>query len=249
MKRVAKIQSRNVVIYCISVLLILCSACENNPTEEYEPQLNVVSILNSMEQVQHVLVDRTYLLDEPSGLPIDDALVVLSGNGFIDTLVFNYANYRYWTSPFGIAPLDTYQLTVAKDGFDTVTAVTTVPGYFTILYPWYSDTITLQDTMVIGRSANAAVYSCFFVESISNLSFFFWHEFDPLDSLIQIPIGEYLDSPLTGRYAITVVAYDSNVYEYYFSEDDSVRQAGVTGGVGLFGSTWSAHSSAYLIVE
>jgi hypothetical protein len=191
-----------------------------------------------MEQVQHVLVDRTYRLEEQSGLPIDDALVVLSGNGFIDTLVFNYANYRYWTSPFGIAPLDTYQLMVAKDGFDTVTAVTTVPGYFTILYPWYSDTITLQDTMVIGRSANAAVYSCFF-----------WYEPAPLDSLIQIPIGEYLDSPPPGRYAITAVAYDSNVYEYYFTEDDSIRQAGITGGVGLFGSTWSAHSSAYLIVE
>ena len=249
MKKIAKIQSRRVATYCISVLVILCVACENNPTEEYEPQLNVVGILNSMEQVQHVLVDQTYPLDEQSGQLIDDALVVLSGNGFIDTLVFSYSNYRYWSRPFGIAPLDTYRLMVAKEGFDTITAMTTVPGYFTILYPWYSDTVTLQDTMVIGRSTNAAVYSCSFVEIISNLSFFFWYEPDPLDSLIRIPIGEYLGSALPGRYAITAVACDSNVYEYYFVEDDSIRQAGVTGGVGLFGSTWSAHSSMYLMVE
>ncbi|UCG91735.1 MAG: DUF4249 family protein [candidate division WOR-3 bacterium] len=240
---------RNIAIYCTVTLFLIFSACENNIVQEYESQLNVVAVLNSMNQVQHVLVERAYLVDEPSEPPIDDALVVLSGNGFIDTLIFTYESYRYWTEPFDLAPLATYELLVAREGFDTVTAVTTIPGYFVIQYPTYNTTITLQDTMVITRSADAALYGCLFLENVSNLSIFFWYEPNPLDSLIHIPIGEYLDSPPPGYYAITVVACDSNVYNYYFAADDSIRQCGVTGGVGLFGSTWAATSSAYLLVE
>lgn len=249
MKKNMLMQSKRIAIYCSVMLFLIYGACENDIVEEYEPQLNVVAVLNSREHVQHVLVERVYLVDEPSEPPIDDALVVLSGNGFIDTLEFTYTNYRYWSEPFYLAPLATYELLVAREGYDTVTAVTTVPGHFVIQYPNYNATISLQDTMVITRSADAALYCCHFFENVSNLSIFFWYEPDPFDSLIHIPIGEYLDSPPPGYYAITVVACDSNVYDYYFAADDSIRQCGVTGGVGVFGSTWAASTSAHLLVE
>jgi hypothetical protein len=215
--------------------------------EEFEPQLNIFGVLSNLYQRHEIIVDRTYAIDEPSGPVIDDALVILSEDTFTDTLEFSYSNERYFTEPIILDPLTTYDLIVGKEGFDTVYAATTIPGDFTIFFPLYTDTITLQDTILFEQSAGAALYSLTFIPYVGGFGPSFLYEPDPLDSLVQIPVGEYVDEHCVGRFQIYISAYDSNYYEYYFVEADSVAQAGVTGGVGLFGSTWSEATSAYVI--
>ena len=242
-------QSKFLIPARMVMLLLLCSACENDIVEEYDPQLNVFAVLNAFASEHQVVVDRTYTMDEPSGGPIEDALVVLSGHDWIDTLEFSYATGRYLSDPFFLTPLDTCELMVAKDGLDTLTGVAIIPGYFTIVSPAYYDTISLQDTIVITKSENVALYSCFFYEDLTGYSTFFWHEPDPYDSLVQIPIDEYLDFFPPEYFTLYVVAYDPNCFEYYFGSGDSIQQAGVTGGVGLFGSTCENATFAYMLSQ
>jgi hypothetical protein len=135
---------------------------------------------------------------------------------------------------------------VVKDGLDTLTGVTVVPDYFTIVSPVHYDTVTLQDTIVITKSENAALYSCFLHADLTGYGTFFWHQPDPFDSLIHIPMGEYLDFFPSGYFTLYVVAYDPNCYEYYFASGDTAQQAGVTGGIGLFGSTCGNGVFAYM---
>jgi hypothetical protein len=249
MKKKSRIRSICTTLFQLSILLLVCIACERNYEEEFEPQLNIFGVLTNILQTQEIIVDRTYPIDEPSGPVIDDALVVLSGNGFIDTLEFSYSSQKYLTEPLNVAPLTTYELIVEKDGFDTAHATTTVPGNFTIFFPLFNDTLTFQDTILFARSTAAALYSFVFVHYTGGFGPFFWYEPDPFDSLIQIPVGDYLDEPCTGLFTIYIVAYDSNFYEYYYPEDDSIAQAGVTGGVGLLGSTWTEATSVYVLFE
>jgi hypothetical protein len=133
MRRKVIVQSRFVALVLMAMLLLIYSACENDIVEEYDPELNVFAVLNAFASEHQVIVDRTYTMDEPSGGPIEDALVVLSGHDWIDTLEFSYASGRYLSDPFFLAPLDTCELMVAKDGLDTLTGVTIIPGYFTIV--------------------------------------------------------------------------------------------------------------------
>lgn len=233
----------------VAMLLLIHSACENDFVEEYEPELNVFSVLNAFETQHRVIVDRTYTMDEPSGGLIEDAFVVLSGHDWMDTLVFSYGTGNYHSDPFFIAPLDTCELMVAREGLDTLTGVTVIPGYFTIVSPAHYDTVTLQDTIVITKSEHAALYSCFLHEDVTGYGTFFWHEPDPFDSLIQIPMDQYLDFFPTGYFTLYVVAYDPSCYEYYFASGDTAQQAGVTGGVGLFGSTCGNGVFAYMTAQ
>jgi hypothetical protein len=66
---------------------------------------------------------------------------------------------------------------------------------------------------------------------------------------VQIPVADYWEEPLEGYYTIYIASYDSNFYEYYLVEGDSIKQAGVTGGVGLFGSTWIRTASTYVLFQ
>ncbi len=230
-------------------LLLLHNGCENDVDLQYEPQLNVFGVLSNLQQSQEIIVDRTYRIDEPAGPVIDDAFVVLSRNNFSDTLEFSYANERYISGPFTLLPEVTHELLVVKEGFDTLHAATTMPGNFTIFFPVYGDTLTLQDTIRLTQSIGAALYSIAFTQNTGGYGPFAWHEPDPSDTLIQIPVGEYWDEPVEGYFTIYIAAYDSNFYDYYFAEDDSIIQAGVTGGVGLFGSTWTRVTSSYVLFQ
>jgi len=249
MKERSPTQSKYAILVQVSLLLLICSACDNNVVGEYEPQLNVFTVFSNEQYVQEIIVDRTYHIDEPSGPVIDDAFVVLSVNGLVDTLEFSYSHECYLTAPLNLTPQATYELMVAKDGFDTLNAATTVPGDFTIFFPTYGDTLTLQDTILFAQSAGAALYSLSFIHITGGFGPFFWYEPDPLDTLVQIPVGEYFDEPCEGYFTIFIAAYDSNFYEYYQSEGDSIIQAGVTGGVGLFGSAWTRATYTYVLFQ
>ena len=239
----------HVGLLLFALLLSVFIACENTPETEFEPQLNIVAVLTNIFQIQEIIVDRTYSLDEPSGPVIDDALVILTGNGYIDTLEFSYTSQRYLSTPLNVVPQTTYELVVEKEGFDTLTAVTTVPGDFTVFQPVGDDTFTLQDTIVFTQSEGAALYSLIFVHYTGGFGPSFLYEPDPLDTLVRIPVGDYVDGQCIGLFTLYILACDSNYYEYHHVFDDSVKQAGVTGGVGLFGSTWAEATGAYVLFE
>jgi len=238
-----------VTVLQLVTLLLVCIACDYMNDEEFEPQLNIFGVLSNLYQRHEIIVDRTYAIDEPYGPVVDDAIVILLRDTLIDTLEFLYSSERYYTEPIMLDPLTTYDLTVEKEGFDTVYAATTIPGDFAIFFPLYNDTLTLRDTILFEQSVGAALYGLTFIRYGGGWGPSFLYEPDPLDSLVQIPVGEYVHEYCTGQFMIYIQAYDSNYYEYYFVGPDSVAQAGIAGGVGLFGSTWSEATSAYVIFE
>ncbi len=243
-------QSKSFILMLLSAVILISIHCETYVDPDYEPQLNVFCVLSNTQQMQEVIVDRTYQIDEPAGGPvIDDALVIISRDDLVDTLEYSIINELYISDPFTLVPGGTCELSVAGEGFDTLSAATTIPTNFTILFPVYGDTLTLQDTIVMTRSEGALLYSVAFSPHIGDYGPFTWHEPDPSDTLVQIPVGEYWDEPIEGWFTIYISAYDSNFYEYYFAEGDSIIQAGVTGGVGLFGSTWTRATSTYVLFE
>ena len=245
----AMIRSPRSSLMLFAILIFCFVACENIPETEFEPQLNIVAVLTNIFQIQEIIVDRTYSIDEPSGPVIDDALVILTGNGYIDTLEFSYSSQRYVSAPLNLVPQNTYEIVVEKDGLDTLTGATTVPGDFTVLYPVGYDTLTLQDTIVLTQSVGAALYSFVFIPYAGGFGPSFHYEPNPVDTLVRIPVGEYLDEQVQGLFIIYILACDRNFYDYQYVLDDSVKQAGVVDGVGLFGSTWTEATGAYVIFE
>lgn len=247
MKRIVRQRSKSLVAWLLPAVLLISSKCETYPDIDYDPQFNVFGILSNAQQRQEILVDRTYQVDEPSGPVIDDALVILSKDDLIDTLEFLITSDRYVSDPFTLQPESTYYLLVAREDFDTLCAATTIPGNFTISFPVYGDTLTLQDTITLTRSEGAAIYSIAFSQGTGGFGPFAWYEPVPSETLVQIPVADYWEEALEGYYTIYVTACDSNFYEYYLAEGDSIIQAGVTGGVGLFGSAWTRATSTYVL--
>ena len=237
------------IAWLLPIVLLVCNQCETYVDIDYEPQLNVFGILSNGQQRQEILVDRTYQIEEPTGPVIDDALVILSRDEFFDTLEFSIPDVRYISSPFTLAPEGTYDIMVTRDGFDTLRGATTIPGNFTIFFPGYGDTLTFQDTITLSRSEGALLYSVAFSQSTGGFGPFTWHESNPSDTLVQIPVADYWEEPLEGYYTIYIASYDNNFYEYYLVEGDSIKQAGVTGGVGLYGSTWIRTTSTYVLFQ
>ncbi len=241
---------RNAII--IVVLFIILISCEKSLFEEYEPQLNIFCLLNCYP-FRHatVIVDQTYRMDEPSGEYIDDALVILSGPNSVDTLQFSpergtYRSvYELWIEPEKI-----YQLTVIKQGFDTVIAQTKTPGNFNIVYPQYHDTLTISDSIILTKSSGAPYYHGYFTNE-NDYKIPFWYVPDTLDSLVRIPIPFYLTFAQSGYYTIEILACDENYYQYsqFNPDQDSVLQAGITGGVGVFASYQYRNVNVYFVLE
>lgn len=241
---------RNAVI--IIVLFIILISCEKSLYEEYEPELNIFCLLECPSLgYTTVIVDRTYRMDEPSDGYIDDALVILSGPNSVDTLQFIPEDSTYHhVHPFWIRPEKTYQLTVIKQGFDTVIAQTKTPGNFNIVYPQSLDTLTLSDTIILTKSSGAPYYCGNFTDE-NAYKIPFWYVPDTLDTLVRIPIPFYLTFAQSGYYRIEILACDENYYQYsqFKPEQDSVLQAGVTGGVGVFASYQTRYVHVYLVLE
>ncbi|MCK4755402.1 DUF4249 family protein [candidate division WOR-3 bacterium] len=241
---------RNSVI--LAVLFIILISCEKSLFEEYEPELNIFCLLEChLVSYITVTVDRTYRMDEPSDEYIDDALVILSGPNSVDTLQFIPEDSVYHSPyPLLIQPEKTYQLTVVKEGFDTLIAQTKTPGNFSIVYPQSHDTLTISDTIILTKSSGAPYYYGYFTDE-NDYKIPFWYVPDTLDSLVRIPIPFYLTFAQSGYYRIEILACDENYYQYsqFKPEQDSVLQAGVTGGVGVFASYRTRYVYVYFVLE
>lgn len=242
---------RNAII--IVVLFIILISCEKSLFEEYEPELNIFCILKchpSSYSYTTVTVDRTYRMDEPSDEYIDDALVIFSGSNSVDTLQFlpEWDAYRS-VYPLWLEPEIRYQLTVIKEGIDTLIAQTKTPGNFNIVYPQSLDTLTISDTIILTKSSGAPYYYGNFIDENNKIPF--WYVPDTLDSLVYIPIPFYLTFAQSGYYTIEIMACDENYYQYsqFKPEQDSVLQAGVTGGVGVFASYQIRYVNVYFLLE
>lgn len=224
----------------IIILTAIFIACDVASVNEIDTQFNVYTVLSNRESYNGVIVDRTYGIDEMSELSVDDAFVKLTVDSIMDTLFF-YEDWYY--TYMTLLPSKTYRLEVSKEDFDTLFGVTTVPGEFEFLNQPY-DTITLEDTIIFSRSDGAVVYYCLFKRFGRRDAL--WLKPDTLDSLVKFRVGDHIGNLPAGRCEIKVTAFDHNYYKYTFEPDDSLRQAGVTGGLGLCGSAWQEGIILYL---
>ncbi len=236
----------------IAVLLTLIVACDEGPHVMYETQFNVFAVIRNDKIKQEVFVDRTYQMDEPAEDYVNDALVILSGPGCTDTLEFSDSLLRYITTDtFTLQPLNVYRLSVIKTGFDTLFAETKIPGDYEFIFPSEGDTMTLEDTIIFIRNIGVSVYFCHFSTVISDKAWVIYFYYEPVetDSLTKIPLHDYLLGYPSGVYNMKFAALDSNFYKYYDGFEDSLIQAGVENGVGLFGSAWVGSIINYVITE
>lgn len=232
-------------MFSFIALVLAYLACDVASIDEHSTQFNIYTVLIN-RYYNEVFVDRTYDIEEPSEPYVDDALVTLSTSSTFDTLPFDTTYGRYIEWYVEIQPGTTYHLEVSKQGFDTLFGETTVPGNFEFFNQPY-DTITLEDTIIFMRSNGAIVYYCLFMRFGRRDAF--WLKPDTLDSLVKIRVGDHIGRPPEGLCEITVTAFDHNYYRYTFEPDDSLRQAGVTGGLGLCGSAWRESITLYLILS
>jgi len=241
-----------IIIFFILIFQITFISCGYDEEELYEPQLNVCCFLQGYQRPRCVIVDRSYSMDEPSEGFIPDAQVIMRGKWFVDTFAFSDFDGAYHsTNPFSnIYPESTYSLTVFRQDFDTVFAQTCVPGDFTIRFPQPGDTVTRTDTLVWTKSTGARYYYGYFVDW-HQTGYHFWHIPDTTDTLVRMPIPYYLYDLLSGHYTIQIQAADVNYLNYsQFDENtDSLLQAGVEGGIGVFGSFVSHDVPAYFLTE
>ncbi len=259
MKREIRVKSllrktfRGNLVSKIILSVVFVIACEDIPVEIYESQLSVYSVITNDQAKQEVIVDRTYLMEEPSEPYVDDALVILSGLANTDTLEFSDSLLRYITSDtFTLIPLEVYRLCVVKEGFDTLFAETRIPGEFDFIWPSQGDTLTLMDSIIFRKNVGVSIYLCYFEGLIANswkTSGSFVYEPVASETLVKIPLYDYFHDYPSGMYAIKFYALDSNFHEYYSALEDSLIQAGVENGVGLFGSAWADSIVNYVIIE
>jgi hypothetical protein len=234
------------ILLCLIVMTITCGGLDESI---YDPEFNVYGILYNGYSFQQIIVERTYRLDEPSEPSLDDALVILSADEMSDTFAFlagNPSTYIAWD--LSIQPATTYELMVIKEGLDTLYGITTVPSDFIIQNPEY-DTLTLSDTVVFTRSHGAAVYMCTCGYDYTGYRVRFLYYPDPVDTIETLVLGNYFYDIPSGFYPFTIDACDSNYFKYTWERTDSVYAAGVTGGLGLFGSSWTVSKQFYIIAE
>lgn len=245
MKTKIKIHEYLVLFIALVMVYIACDVASIN---EHEPQFNVYTVLINQSPYTEVFVDRTYDIDELSEPYVDDAFVTLSTNTTVDTMLldtlFGSGKYTKWNMT--IQPGTTYYLEVSKQGFDTLFGMTTVPEEFQFIN-MPGDTITLEDTVIFSRSDGAIVYYILFDRFGRRDAL--WLKPDTLDSLIKIRVGDHIGDLPEGLCDITITAFNPNYYKYHFEPDDSLMQAGVTGGLGLCGSAWYETILVYLDTE
>jgi len=242
-KRSRKINKSKYLI-CPIILILLFIDCDAVTVNEYETQFNVYLVMYNYLSYTQVFVDRAYAIDEPSEPYVDSAFVTISFGNNIDTL--SEIGEYYVSYDIQLQAGEIYYLEASKQGLDTLFGETTVPGEFEFLNQPY-DTITLEDTIIFSRSDGAIVYYCLF-ERFGRRDAL-WLKPDTLDSLVKIRVGDHIGRPPEGLCTITITAFDRNYYNYIFEPNDSLMQAGVTGGLGLCGSAWREMILVYLDIE
>ncbi len=225
------------------ILFFYVFNCNTITDTDYDNQLNICGVLRSDLKhnaiYQEVNIDQTFKMSEKTTYIIDDAMVTLfNQNDQHEYILFYDMNRDCYNTQCLFNPEDTVSITVAKQGLDTLCGLTIIPGPISVMHPSDNDTITFDDSLVLKICDNGAMYYGYG----ENISFFTdrieaYYLPEENDSTIVVPLRGFGDYLGAGYYHFLFVVFDSNYYNY-FIDNDSIVSAGVTGGIGLFGSSY-----------
>lgn len=253
---------------CIIFLILFASiGCE--PTKpKYEPEPNVVAVLNTSLERQKVFVGKSYKISEvpdtSDWVGISNALVKISCDT-VAVIFYELADTPgvYVSESLQVEPIKTYALEVTYPDDKKVTGKTTVPGAFRILTPTDGDTIELEQELRWEESEGAACY----LIRLKELEYYVVGSTiyeNVLERLYRLDLATSISfSSLRGRYHISeayysqtstsynpntiytiqVMASDSNYYDY------SMYRMHLTGGLGVFGSFVVSDSITVILPE
>jgi hypothetical protein len=216
------------------------------------------------QTIDSITVQRTARIDEfytPEAVAISNALVVVSGNGIVDTLRYDPAKPgRYYSvnTHNRVEPAKTYTLTVIAPGYPTITGSTTVPDFIQITN---RADIPRQLTYLDGSLRlewNANDHYADFLYTVTSLDSpaekidRFNPDADttkpPEKTTFQFGLYGMYNTVLPwfafnyyGRNSIAISAIDSNYYDYIrqvvFEGTDILDiRFNLQGGIGVFGS-------------
>ncbi|MDD5530348.1 MAG: hypothetical protein PHX21_10020 [bacterium] len=226
------------------VFALFTAGCEHSTVENYTNILNVFSVLKQGKSITSVRVDRTYKLNEQSKICIEDAIVILSGKNFIDTLSLSDSLYVSADSII-LNPMDTINICVKASGFDSVYGTTVIPDSFIILHPTNNDTVTRGDSVVVKTNLNDFYFFTVYKE---DTIFIPQIPVSPgPDSLIKLRFA-MVDTLKSGNYRIKIKAYDENYFKYLppGMSSSGNNPSGLNGGFGVFGSVAAKEIHLYL---
>jgi hypothetical protein len=236
-------------ISVVVLIVIFNFACEHEENT-FQPMLNIHGVLRSDCGGQRVLLNRTYSMDEPEQFDLGNALIVLTGGGLSDTMLYFSEDY-FDGYPYLLAPRTTYQIMAYAEGYDTLYGQTTMPGDFEIIWPVPGSTVGFDDTLVFTASEGAREYQIACIDAYNATDYFWWVIWPSAEpeSLFKFPLSIFSIQFGMGYYKLMVLACDSNFFDYEYYYKDDPPQCGVKGGIGLFGSMWVKKVDVYLKVN
>lgn len=141
------------ILPILFVFSLIVSGCEESASSfSYEKRITVASLIESNRAIDTVKLIYTAEVDklyDPLNYAVTNALVRVIGVdvAFEDTLVYDVTNPgRYFSSKPAkiILPTKTYRLDVRTQDGKTVTAVTTVPDTFSLLFSTLKENSTIK---------------------------------------------------------------------------------------------------------
>jgi len=243
MKPLTKLNRLRLLSLIAMISAMLSTACPRDRKVDFEPELNVFCTVNpyGAKFWGHIIIDRTYAIDEEVVYDLEDALVVISDSVRSETLIYVYDNQFCLPQQITCGPTQTLWLMVAAEGLDTLWGETVVPSDFRVLSPAPGDTFGPEDTLVFTKSPGAEMYGICWDYTPGSTAFYF-PDYLP-DSVAEFPISWLISDdypPQEGYCHFEIAAYDSNYAEYKMHwETNTYPRYGVTGGLGVFGSAYT----------
>ncbi|MEO0073574.1 MAG: hypothetical protein ABIK43_02780 [candidate division WOR-3 bacterium] len=256
--------------FCSLALAITAASCDRTAPSEFRAELNVQVMLRQglHDRVEMpVFVNRTYSIFEEPQHSLAGAEVLIWSRQWPDTLRFAEQTISgttaYYCTTMAMIPVtggETCWLQVIHPDFDTVRARTIAPDTFRILYPATGDTVSDGDSLVFRRSRNAKGYLISYDYRLDGDTWRGWIAF-PNESIPGLPYDTavmrlpmvWLRTVEPGRpYQLVVAALDSNYFEWAGGRaqnprrDRQVLSAGISGGVGVFGSICEQACTVYV---
>jgi hypothetical protein len=186
-------------------------------------------------------------IEQPDiNIAVSGAIVRLSGDGrevILPEVMGQSGTYRA-TVPFRVQHSSTYTLDVRDQDGRTLTATTTVPGYFQMLYPGYGDSIELGSFLRLRWSHSEGAEEYYIHVTQSSSGTFQSYAFS--DTVYYIPAYS-LDGE--SQVWIDIFAVDTNYAGYTRSDPedpDSPDVNHIPGAKGVFGSAARTFGFFYL---
>jgi len=222
--------------YIIFLILLASIGCE--PTgPKYEPEPNVVAVLNASLERQKVFLGTSYKLSEipdtSDWCGVSNALVTIS----YDTIATTFYELVdtpgvYVSESLPVEPGRTYYLEVIYSDNKKVFGETTAPGAFEIITPANGDTAKLEQELKWEESLGAASYFVYY-----RAGYFEGKDFRDLGLITSTSFNSFYDR--YGKLTVQLWACDSNYYDYYkarWGREPIESYVHLTGGLGVFGS-------------